>query len=150
MLIVPCGRGWRPIRVPGELTEPVPLLLAIALGGAVGSLARWVLEEAVVWSGPTSGSWPWATLMVNVLGALAIGALLSSRLLEGRPEWWRPMLVTGVLGGFTTFSALALESGLMIEAGNTFAALGYIAVTVVAGLLAVGLGRLVVRDRSPA
>lgn len=135
---------------PGELTGPVPVLLAIAMGGALGSLARWALEEAILWSGPDSGTWPWATLTVNVLGALAIGVLLSSRLLEDRPAWWRPMLVTGVLGGFTTFSALALESGLMLEAGEQLHALGYIAVTVVAGLLAVGIGRLAGRDRSPA
>lgn len=135
---------------PGELTGPVPVLLAIAVGGALGSLVRWALEEAVVWSGPDSGSWPWATLTVNLLGALAIGVLLSSRILEGRPAWWRPMLVTGVLGGFTTFSALALESGLMLEAGEPLLALGYIAVTVVAGLLAVGIGRVIVRERRPA
>ena len=133
---------------PGELTGPVPVLLAV--GGALGSLARWALEEAILWSGPDSGTWPWATLTVNVLGALAIGVLLSSRVLEDRPAWWRPMLVTGVLGGFTTFSALALESGLMLEAGDQLQALGYIAVTVVAGLLAVGIGRLAGRDRSPA
>ncbi len=124
----------------------MPVLLAIALGGALGSLARWGLEEAVVWSGPTSGSWPWATLAVNVLGALAIGMLLASRVLEGRPAWWRPMLVTGVLGGFTTFSALALESGLMLDSGQPLQAFGYVAVTVVAGLLAVRLGRLLVRE----
>lgn len=128
----------------------MPVLLAIAVGGALGSLARWALEEAILWPGPDSGTWPWATLTVNVLGALAIGVLLSSRLLEGRPAWWRPMLVTGVLGGFTTFSALALESGLMLEAGRPLQALGYVAVTVVAGLLAVGIGRLAGRDRSPA
>lgn len=126
----------------------MPVLLAIALGGALGSLARWGLEEAIAWPGPASGSWPWATLAVNVLGALAIGVLLASRLLEGRPAWWRPMLVTGVLGGFTTFSALALESGLMIEAGQALQALGYIAVTVLAGLLAVQIGRLIARERS--
>lgn len=128
----------------------MPILLAIAVGGAVGSLARWALEEAILWSGPDSGSWPWATLTVNVLGALAIGALLSSRILEGRPVWWRPMLVTGVLGGFTTFSALALESGLMLDAGQPLQALAYVAVTVVAGLLAVGIGRFLVRERSAA
>lgn len=135
---------------PGELTGPVPVLLAIAVGGALGSLARWALEEAIHWSGPASGSWPWATLTVNVLGALAIGVLLSSRFLEGRPAWWRPMLVTGVLGGFTTFSALALESGLMLDAGRPLQALAYIAVTVVVGLLAVRLGHLLIRETRAA
>lgn len=117
----------------------MPVLLAVALGGVLGSLARWGVDEAMPATRP--GDWPWATLTVNLVGALAIGALLTSGLLVGRPHWWRPLLVTGVLGGFTTFSALALETGVMLDAGRPLAAIGYLAVTVAGGLAAVVLGR---------
>jgi len=124
----------------------MPVLLAIAVGGVLGSLARWAVDEAMPATDPSQ--WPWATLTVNIIGAFAIGALLSSGLLEGRPPWWRPMLVTGVLGGFTTFSALALETGVMLDAGRPVAAVGYLAITVAVGLAAVVLGRAVVTRRS--
>lgn len=124
----------------------MPVLLAIAVGGMLGSLARWAVDEAM--PATDASQWPWATLTVNLTGAFAIGALLSSGLLEGRPHWWRPMLVTGVLGGFTTFSALALETGVMLDAGRPVAAAGYLAITVAVGLAAVVLGRTVVSRRS--
>lgn len=117
----------------------MPVLLAVALGGVLGSLARWGVDEAMPATGP--GDWPWATLTVNLVGAFAIGALLTSGLLVSRPHWWRPLLVTGVLGGFTTFSALALETGVMLDAGRPLAAIGYLTVTVAGGLAAVVLGR---------
>ena len=123
----------------------MPVLLAIAVGGALGSLARWALEEALVWAGPDSGSWPWATLTVNVLGALAIGVLMSSRILEGRPAWWRPMLVTGVLGGFTTFSAFSLDFAYLVERKQVAAAGGYALASVVISLLAVFAGMNLIR-----
>jgi CrcB protein len=126
----------------------MPVLVAIALGGVLGSLARWGVDEAMPATYP--GDLPWATLIVNLVGAFAIGALLSSGLLQGRPRWWRPMLVTGVLGGFTTFSAVALETGVMLDAGRPAVAVGYLALTVVAGLAAVRIGSAVAARRSPA
>lgn len=116
----------------------MPVLLAVALGGMLGSLSRWGVDEAM--PGAAAGAWPWATLTVNLVGAFVVGALLSSGILEGRPPWWRALLVTGVLGGFTTFSALALETGVMLEVGRPAAAAGYLAITVVAGLAAVVFG----------
>ena len=124
----------------------MPVLLAVALGGVLGSLARWGVDEAMPATGPDD--WPWATLTVNLVGALALGALLASGLLLGRPSWWRPLLVTGVLGGFTTFSALALETGVMLDAGRPVAAIGYVVITVVVGLAAVHLGRVLVSRRA--
>lgn len=130
----------------------MPVLLAIALGGALGSLARWGVAEVFVRAGLSSGAvdWPWATLLVNVAGALAIGAVLASGMLVGRPRWLGPFLVTGVLGGFTTFSALALEAGLLLEEGRAIVALSYVAVTVVVGLLAVRLGSRLASHRRVA
>ena len=59
----------------------------------------------------------------------------------------RPFLITGVLGGFTTFSALALETGLLLDAGRVVVAAGYVVVTMAAGLAAVRLGRFAVEVR---
>jgi CrcB protein len=130
----------------------VPVLLAIALGGALGSLARWGVAEACVQAGLASGpaDWPWATLLVNVIGALAIGAVLSSGMLVGRPRWLGAFLVTGILGGFTTFSALALETVVLLDGGRAGLALGYVALTVIVGLLAVRLGSRLATHRRGA
>lgn len=124
-----------------RLTVAVPVLLAIALGGALGSLGRWTLEELMGTS--TASGWPWGTLTANVVGALLIGIIATSGLIEGRPAWVRPFLITGILGGFTTFSALALETSVMLETGRQLAALAYVGVTLAAGLLAVQVGRAV-------
>lgn len=109
----------------------------------MGSLARFGVNSSF---GPwTALSWPWATLIVNVVGCLLIGMVASSVAVERGPLWLRPFLITGVLGGFTTFSAFALEAGLLLEAGRVVAAAGYVAATLVLGLLAVRLGIRIVR-----
>ncbi len=146
-------RRSRPIRPDAPLyLGTVPVLLAIALGGALGSLARWGVAEACVQAGLASGpaDWPWATLLVNVIGALAIGAVLSSGMLVGRPRWLGAFLVTGILGGFTTFSALALETVVLLDGGRAGLALGYVALTVIVGLLAVRLGSRLATHRRGA
>jgi CrcB protein len=115
----------------------VAYLLA-ALGGALGALARWVIAEAV----PRSpGEWPWATLAVNLLGCLLIGVLIAV-LAARRPddERLRTFLGAGVLGGFTTFSAFAVEVADLLRAGPPWVAAAYVAVSVLGGLLAVAAG----------
>jgi fluoride ion exporter CrcB/FEX len=83
---------------------PWPLLL-VALGGATGSVLRYLVSmQAAVHLG---AGFPWGTLAVNVLGSAAIG-LLGGMGLGGA---WRLLLMTGLLGGFTTFSAFSLETG---------------------------------------
>ncbi len=121
----------------------MPLLVVIALGGVVGSLGRFAVAETM---GPwDSGQWPWATLAVNVVGALAIGMVAASAMVARGPHWLRPFVITGVLGGFTTFSALALETGLLLQAGRLWVAAAYLGGTLILGLLAVQLGARVVR-----
>jgi fluoride exporter len=118
-------------------------LLAISLGGVLGSLARFAIAVAI---GPwDEGRLPWATLTVNLVGCVVIGVVAASAAVAAGPPWLRPFLITGVLGGFTTFSALALETGVLMDTGRVATALGYIAVTMVFGLLAVRLGALLVR-----
>lgn len=140
------------MRAPTPVRTP-RLLGVIALGGVLGSLARWGVDLAFGERDP--GHLPWATLAVNVLGCLAIG-VLASRLPSDRGPWWpRPLLITGVLGGFTTFSAYAMETGLLIDEGAPLIAAAYLLITVVAGLLAVLVGTRLsggrhVRSEGPA
>lgn len=98
------------------------MLLAIALGGAVGSACRYSLGT---WIAPRPSSFPWATLFINVSGSLLLGFLV--RFLAGRPH--APALAAGLTvgfcGGFTTFSTFSLETVLLLERGAWARALLY-------------------------
>ena len=112
--------------------------LLAALGGALGAFVRWGVAQALQ---RTSGDWPWATLAVNLTGCLLIGVLIAV-LAARRPddEHLRTFLGAGVLGGFTTFSAFAVEVGDLLRAGAPAVAAAYVAVSVLGGLLAVAVG----------
>jgi CrcB protein len=112
--------------------------LLAALGGALGSLVRWAIALTLPRS---SGDWPWATLTVNLAGCLLIGVLLAV-LAARRPddEHVRTFLGAGVLGGFTTFSAFAVEVSDLVRAGAPAVAAGYVAVSLIGGLVAVAVG----------
>ena len=131
----------------GQPSELVPVL-AVAVGGALGSGLRWAVSSSLPWRPP---GFPWATLAVNVVGCLAIGALLAWLLrLAGQPRWLRPFLATGVLGGFTTFSAFAVETVRLVDVGAWPSALLYVVVSLGLGLVAVRLGaRAVEQVRGP-
>jgi CrcB protein len=128
------------------------ILLVVAAGGALGSIARWGLGRAVPWS---ADRFPWATFLENVSGALALGILMVLLLDVWPPSRYaRPFLGVGVLGGYTTFSTYALESRDLLAGGRPGLAFTYLGVTLLAGLVAVWLGgscvRLVARlGRSP-
>jgi CrcB protein len=111
--------------------------LLAALGGALGALARWAVAAALP-SYPAG--WPWATLLVNLSGCLLLGVLLAV-LAARTPEasWPRPFLAVGVLGGFTTYSAFAVEVVRLAEAGAVLAG-AYVVVSVVGGVAAVAAG----------
>jgi CrcB protein len=112
--------------------------LGIAIAGALGALARWAVDSAVGWRGH---GFPWGIFVVNVTGALAIGALAG--LAETRlaaHEQLRVVLGVGFLGAYTTFSTLSLDSYRLLEeraygllAANTLGSLA-------AGLAAVSIG----------
>lgn len=126
--------------------------LVVALGGVLGALARWGVSLGLPHA---PGSWPWATVTVNLTGCLVIGALLAVLLARypGHP-WLRPFLATGVLGGYTTFSTFAVDVVQLVEAGRAGVAVAYLLVSVLGGLLAVvvglALGRAAVRARETA
>lgn len=120
------------------------VLLAVAVGGAIGSVARHLMATAV--GAAAGGGWPWGTLAVNVLGGLAIGALAEALTLRwsGGPEL-RALLVTGILGGFTTFSAFSLETVALFDRGAWVAGVAYVGLSVVLSLTATMAGAAAVR-----
>jgi CrcB protein len=114
-----------------------------ALGGALGALARWGLAEALPHS---PGGWPWATLLVNLLGCLLIGVLLAVLLARfPHSPWLRPFLAVGVLGGFTTYSTFAVDVVRLADAGRLALAAGYLLTSVLGGVLAVLAGLVAAR-----
>lgn len=116
---------------------------AIFAGGFVGAVARAELAEALPAS---AGEWPWATLIVNVIGAFLLG-YFTTRLQERLPlsSYRRPLLGTGFCGALTTFSTMQIELLRMLDAGEVGLALAYASISVVAGFLAVALATNLVR-----
>lgn len=115
----------------------------VAAGGALGALARWGVGQGLPHS---PGAWPWATVTVNLAGCLLIGLLLAVLPVQAPDHpWLRPFLATGVLGGFTTFSAFAVDVVALADAGRWPVAVGYLLVSVAGGLAAVVGGLLVGR-----
>lgn len=119
-------------------------IAAVALGGALGAVLRYLVYiQAGKWFGP---DFPWGTLAVNVLGGLAMGALVESFALIWSPgQAVRLFLTAGLLGGFTTFSAFSLEVVLLLERGESAAAAAYMLASVALSVLALMLGLRLVR-----
>jgi CrcB protein len=124
--------------VPPVPVPLAPLLLVVALGGAVGSLARFGVGELMPHG---RAALPVGTLLVNVVGALLLGLLVGSR---PDARWLRPFLGTGVLGGFTTFSALALETDHLLDRAPLVALL-YVGLSLLLGVGAAWSGLLLGR-----
>jgi CrcB protein len=116
----------------------------VAFGGALGAVARYGTGIVAVRLG--MGGFPWATLFVNVLGGLLMGAL-AGWLSEGAPAL-RLFLGVGVLGGFTTFSAFSIDVVRLIEMNQTSAALAYVAASVIVSVGACWLGLVLARGTS--
>ena len=114
------------------------LLIAVAAGGAVGAVGRYLVVSAVGhWMGQ---GFPWGTLVVNVLGSIAMGVLVEVMAVVWSPSpEIRALLVVGVLGAFTTFSTFSLDVMVLVDRGALIPALSYIVASVVvcvAGLYA--------------
>lgn len=115
------------------------VLSAVAAGGAIGASGRWFITWVFhsAGDGYLPGEWPWATLLENVVGCLLIG--FAARLVERDTVSWA-FVVTGVLGGFTTFSAFAVELNDLAEADRMTLAVAYGALSLAAGVGAVAIG----------
>lgn len=110
----------------------------VACGGVIGAVARYALSAT--WPVAT-GQFPWATFLVNVSGSAVLGCAL--RLLAERfprDRLLRPMLCTGLIGAYTTFSTLAVQAVLLARAGDTATGALYVLASTAAGLAAVVLG----------
>lgn len=116
----------------------MPLLL-VALGGAAGAAARYLVDGFVVER--TGAGFPWGTLVVNVSGSLALGFLFALTVERGAlPAASRAPLLIGFLGAYTTFSTLMLESWRLWEDGAVGLALANLVGSSVVGLVAVVVG----------
>ncbi len=117
------------------------VLAVIAVGGALGSLARWGLGQGLV---AGAGGFPWATFAENVSGCLALGVLMvlvqEVWPADGRARLLRPFAGVGLLGGWTTFSTYALDTRGLLAGGHGGTATAYLVGSVLAGLLAVWAG----------
>ena len=121
----------------------IQTLLQVAMGGALGSAARYLVNvTAMRLLGP---GFPWATVAVNVAGSFLMGVLVVS-LAHRDAMRLAPFLMTGVLGGFTTFSAFSLDALKLWEAGRPLAALAYVGGSVLLSLAAVALGVALARS----
>ncbi|MFJ8780159.1 MULTISPECIES: fluoride efflux transporter CrcB [unclassified Streptomyces] len=145
------------LRAPAGPTRPsllhgqAPVVAVVALGGALGAVARYALS--LHWPAPPGG-FPWATFWTNVVGCAVIGVFMvvitdvwaAHRLV-------RPFFGTGVLGGFTTFSTYAVDIQKLVDHGRPAMGLAYLAATLLAALTAVWLAstatRRVLKWRQP-
>jgi fluoride exporter len=118
----------------------IPVWLAVALGSALGGLARAALAVLLA---AEPGAWPWATWWANAAGSFAIVLFASLTAPQGR-VWLGPAtrqgFMAGFCGGFTTFSIFSLETLALLTAGAAVMALGYAVATVAGALLAAWLG----------
>ena len=118
-------------------TIPFGMLWAIAIGGATGSVSRYLISQ---WMQRLPGNFPVATFLINVSGSFLIA--LFARLFstpESNPVW-RAALTIGFCGGFTTFSTFSVEFVTLVQEGRTARACVYVAASVLTGILAVAAG----------
>ena len=117
-------------------------VLQVALGGALGASGRYLTGLAM--TRLLGRGFPWGTLTVNILGSFAMGAIVV--ILANTSNRFAPFLMTGVLGGFTTFSAFSLDFATLYERGDVAQAGFYVAASVAVSLAALFAGLLVTRS----
>ena len=114
----------------------------VAIGGAIGSVARYWLA---LWMIPLSRDLPWGTITINIVGSFVISFFGTLTLEQGRypvPELWRIAFMVGICGGFTTFSSFSLQTLELLRAGASGRALANIGLSVILCLAAATLGYL--------
>ena len=115
-------------------------LALVALGGAAGGSARYGLTHAF----PDGSGFPWTTWAINVVGCFPLGLLLTGWVRPGlSPRWWRPLIGTGFLGAFTTFSAVMHAVASLERSGSAGTALAYLGLSFVVGVASAAAGSVV-------
>lgn len=117
------------------MPSTISLLLAVALGGSAGALARFGIYSLI--HGRSGRHGPWSTFLINIIGCLFLGLILGWVARRGGAnELWRTFLTVGVLGAFTTFSTYAGDALRLIHDGRVPEAMAYMVLSAVAGLAA--------------
>ena len=117
-------------------------LLQVAIGGAIGASARYLTNVSA--TRLIGHGFPWGTVVVNILGSFLMGVLVVVLAKKGG-NTYAPLLMTGMLGGFTTFSAFSLDAFTLYERGDFWQAGAYVAGTVLLALAAIVAGILFTR-----
>jgi fluoride exporter len=116
------------------------ILAAVATGGAFGAVSRYAISLAIP---ETASGFPWATFLINVTGSAVLGFLVTLILEQfPRGRLARPLLGTGFIGAYTTFSTFTVEAVLLVRAGHPATAGAYVLASVVAGLAAAWAGMI--------
>jgi CrcB protein len=120
------------------------LIIAVAIGGALGSVARYLVG---IGSGKLLGlNFPWGTLIINVVGSFLIGAFVELFALRwDLSQFWRVFLTVGICGGFTTFSTFSLDTYLLMDRGEPWSASAYMVGSVVLSIGGLFAGLQLVR-----
>ncbi|ESX03458.1 MULTISPECIES: fluoride efflux transporter CrcB [unclassified Mesorhizobium] len=121
-------------------------LLLVVVGGGIGAGIRHLTNiGALRLVGP---NYPWGTMAINIVGSFAMGLFVAALMRRGGSNELRLFVATGVLGGFTTFSAFSLDFATLWERGATLPALGYALASVVGAIIALFLGLWLARTVS--
>jgi fluoride exporter len=123
------------------------IIIAVAIGGAIGSVARYLVG---IGSGRLFGlTFPWGTLIINVLGSFLIGVFVESFSLRwDLPLVMRVFLTVGICGGFTTFSTFSLDAGFLMQRGEPWPAAAYVIGSVTLSIAALFVGLRLIRTIS--
>jgi CrcB protein len=122
----------------------MPVILGVALGGAIGASARYGLDRLI--ERRTTSVFPWSTFTINVTGCFVLGVVTAALVDRHHlPPWLRVGLVVGVIGGYTTFSTFIQEAFDLGDIRHVGIAFAYVAASVGAGLAALYAGMLVGR-----
>lgn len=114
-------------------------IIIIGLGGFVGSTGRYIISKLIQEN--ASSVFPWATLLINLVGSFLIGVLFTLAFKENLiSENWRDFLIIGFCGGFTTFSTFSLENYNLYNTGNYLPLIFYSSISVIGGFIMVLLG----------
>ncbi|MER8915351.1 fluoride efflux transporter CrcB [Mesorhizobium sp. M0761] len=121
-------------------------LLLVVVGGGIGAGIRQLTNIGVLrLVGP---NYPWGTMAINILGSFVMGLFVAALMRRGDSNELRLFVATGILGGFTTFSAFSLDFATLWERGATLPALGYALASVVGAIIALFLGLWLARTVS--
>jgi len=119
-------------------------LLLVVVGGGIGAGIRQLTNVAALrLVGP---NYPWGTMVINIVGSLVMGLFIATLARRGGSNELRLFVATGILGGFTTFSAFSLDFATLWERGATLPALGYALASVIGAILALFVGLWLARS----